>query len=177
MKKLIYLFMAVCLCSLVIAIDLTNDTRFIPSSSGITFANNKTVEGFTEIIVNETCVVFNSTIIFCNAETNVDWFTAFVSSITDLLLQVSRASTSWITVNCSATNANTYDLWIKDTIIGYTWWSISGLASCEYTFTSLWDHVTYNIYANASDGSNYANTSIEYYLKPYKSRIGVYVGP
>jgi len=29
--------------------------------------------GFIEIQVNETCVIFNTTLIFCNATTNADW--------------------------------------------------------------------------------------------------------
>ena len=98
----------------------------------------------------------------------------------NLSLSVYRSGETWVMVNCSArTNGSTltYDLWIKDTVVDYQWYSSSGLTDCDEIFNPLWGYVTYRIFMNATDQyGNINSTNITYYVKPYKTRVGVHVG-
>lgn len=77
MKKLfIYLFIFALLISSTYAlVDLGNDTGYKPSQSYYMYVTNKTVLGLEDgkTGINETCFFVNTTLIFCNDTTNVDW--------------------------------------------------------------------------------------------------------
>lgn len=93
-KMLVIGIMAVSFVYMINAIDVETNIEFYPSKGSILYITNKTTYEWTEIEVNETCVIFNSTLSYCSSTTGVDWLrtidftpTFYIRSCSNLTVQ------------------------------------------------------------------------------------------